>query len=457
MEQTILQTAIKRWNVLSKEQKTPDFFLSFFTLENGAFESVDEMARNMDAIFALIDAQEWTDAEKDKAKRKIQERADNDKSFISDFSRFREFARKRKERQYYYCNCFKYFNAESQAVEPLKIEPDTLSYIGAMTHRGKTTALISIALDAYQQALESMRNSKPFRRVVIVTAEESAFVIFCRLVRGLLFLTYKDNSDIFYRDNLGRYSVRNCKDLQAEIESALIDEQDNAIFDAGGITLKRAIQQCYNNLIQHAEMGIISIIEHIEHHNFNGLIATVKNKVDDNSLVIVDYLQRLKTPAECGLNVRQVVLQKMSNELADIAKKKHLVMIAGAQFNRNGNKTESESDKYRPDFLSETLFRESGDIEIDADLIIGIGRQIVQNSAMEEPVKRFYEILKYRNHAPKPCKYAIVDNAQFSLFSCSVDSDGKIREYEPIEQSKKEKAGKTKSEPKAAELRGDYC
>jgi len=81
-------------------------------------------------------------------------------------------------------------------------------------------------------------------------------------------------------------------------------------------------------------------------------------------LIVIDYLQLVDTPAA---ESRQVAVSAISNGLKRMARQLELPVIALAQLNRS---LEARADK-RP-ILSD--LRESGAIEQDSDLVIGLYR-----------------------------------------------------------------------------------
>ena len=91
--------------------------------------------------------------------------------------------------------------------------------------------------------------------------------------------------------------------------------------------------------------------------------------------------------------------------------------------NRNAtsdDKGTAIDDNQAPDKLGEQYFRESGDLEQDADTIIQIGRQELADG---QPVKRFYKIIKHRGCPQDSTIYAIKDNAAYSIYGCVIVPD----------------------------------
>lgn len=112
----------------------------------------------------------------------------------------------------------------------------------------------------------------------------------------------------------------------------------------------------------------------------------------DIGAVFVDYIQKVKIKTRHG--TRQLELQKISEQLLEMAKRLSLPIILGAQLGRDKDR----ADKVRLDNL-----REAGDIEQDANLVIGLYNEAMGKAQEENKVVREREvditltILKNRN------------------------------------------------------------
>ena len=116
-------------------------------------------------------------------------------------------------------------------------------------------------------------------------------------------------------------------------------------------------------------------------------------------LIVVDYLQLMQvsgTPEN-----RAGEISEISRSLKSIAKEFNCPVIAGSQLNRS---LEQRPDK-RP-IMSD--LRESGAIEQDADVIIGLYRESVYNTEAEQGISEII-ILKQRNGPIGTKKLAFVD------------------------------------------------
>ncbi len=128
----------------------------------------------------------------------------------------------------------------------------------------------------------------------------------------------------------------------------------------------------------------------------NDLEEVIANLASKHQLgaVFVDYIQKVKIKGKYG--TRQLELQAISDQLLGIAKQNSLPLIMGAQFSRD----KDSKDKVKLDNL-----REAGDIEQDANLVIGLYNEAMQKAQDEDrkltarTVNIDLTILKNRNGA----------------------------------------------------------
>lgn len=323
----------------------------------------------------------------------------------------------------YTCNVFKQANNEKKEIRPIVIPMGTLSYIGAQTHRGKTTVLTSLAVDAITQALADEAAGKKPHRVVFITSEEHPNMILDRMLSAILYTRY--NRTLPYVEDIRGAIDYNLKTYTKRPQP--VPEPTN---------LQDMIYSSYEELADRLNSGLFAVIDHIQHHYFDDL-AEMLDDIDDRSIVLVDYLQHLRTLHDDEkVSNRQVLLQHLSHELADIASKKNLITISAAQFGRKGNDVLSDKDKYSPDLLDLTLFREAGDIEQDAHLAIGVGQQVLSTKMANDTVEvthRFYEVLKQRYHPQDTNRYSIIDQSKFSLYLPETYNDNGVTTLKPFE------------------------
>jgi replicative DNA helicase len=112
---------------------------------------------------------------------------------------------------------------------------------------------------------------------------------------------------------------------------------------------------------------ILLLDGHLELDNLCKRIETLKEKYDI-PVVFIDYIQKIRPKKSTG--TRQVDLQIVSDRLMELSKRLELVVIIGAQLRR-----ESRAENA----ITLTHLRESGDIEQDANIVLGL-----HNPAMNE-------------------------------------------------------------------------
>lgn len=286
----------------------------------------------------------------------------------------------------------------------------TLSYIGARTSRGKTTALISIIIDA----LHSNKN------VAIITNEESTDEIQLRLITALMFTTKGFKIPTYIespRDTI--------KDILKDILKA-----GNGLFNdpapAENNTREYLTSYCkkaLNELQEYYKNERLSIFDGLDAPKFNDVLDYVET-LQPKTVVVLDYIQHARTPAGFENCTRQMQIQESSHLLTDRIKANNLICIAGAQFKRDGAfNTKGDATE---DILQDGLFRESGDIEQDGHINIGIGAFIQKGVA---PI-RYYSVFKNRGGSVDN-KYFTLDLAGIGFSYIKAQYNGKdLQEYE---------------------------
>lgn len=279
----------------------------------------------------------------------------------------------------------------------------TISYIGARPGRGKTTILVNIALDALNQG-------KP---VVFVTAEETTKQI---LTRFILSKTYSNNPKdpkTIYDSFKPRTALYNyIKDNARSLPNMPVDNRD--FFGDACDTIENYTKE--NKLTIFEAYGA----------TWQELTDFIGNQ-EAGSVILIDYIQHLKSPDRFITQQRQVQIQEVSHQLADLAGVHGLILICGAQFNRPDNKEMGKADTF-----NENRFREAGDIEQDGHILIGIGK----NPATEE---LFYSCMKDREGKPDDGKcWKLKKNLPFSFLQSEKDGQGNKIEYHPPKKPGKE-------------------
>ncbi|MDR0788949.1 MAG: replicative DNA helicase [Bifidobacteriaceae bacterium] len=118
--------------------------------------------------------------------------------------------------------------------------------------------------------------------------------------------------------------------------------------------------------------------------------ATRLKETNDLKLIVIDYLQLMQSGEKHDNRAAEV--GSISRSLKKLAKQLEVPIIAMAQLNRK-----SEEGKGRRPMMSD--LRESGSIEQDADVILLIHREDVENKKSERPGEADLIVAKQRNGA----------------------------------------------------------
>jgi replicative DNA helicase len=104
-------------------------------------------------------------------------------------------------------------------------------------------------------------------------------------------------------------------------------------------------------------------------------------RISDLGLVIIDYMQLMSAATERGHRGenRVAIVTEISRTMKVMAKELHVPIICLSQLNRESDK--DKGDK-RPKIHN---LRESGSIEQDADIVMGLYRDDFYNPESEEP------------------------------------------------------------------------
>jgi hypothetical protein len=261
------------------------------------------------------------------------------------------------------------------------IKDGTLSYIGARTNIGKTTALINLTREGLTAG----------RKVIFLTLEEPARDILRKLILCDLYARATDQE----RDTLQQLA-KDKGDLTADFHAArkgyVKGEKETAmLFKKWVLEAQEKITGLYGSRLIFCEGRNISTLEQTA--------AAITKHAGPGDIVLVDFIQRLKGPPEITNYMKG---KAQSDALFNISKNTGAAVISGAQFNRATKDIPRELAPlgYKP--FDETCFREAGDIEQDGDYLFGIGETIDTEAA-----GRYIKILKVRSGAGRGRCYAI--------------------------------------------------
>jgi len=233
----------------------------------------------------------------------------------------------------------------------LRFPNGTLSYIGARPGGGKSTILLNIAREALDAG----------RKVFLVNMEMMNKAIITNFALSTMYASASDGQ----RKELG-----STKNPMAKYYSLFKREGDT--------------RETFDRLRNDAIEKIKSVLN-TRLFVFNGaggkldaILMAIESKVSEGDIVLVDYIQRLPPPQGSG-DQRYIQIKQASEKLLNMAIRKNVVIISGAQFGRGIEKGKEATTED---------FRESGDIEQDAHNALGI-----------EPIdkdNRYIHVLKQR-------------------------------------------------------------
>jgi hypothetical protein len=262
------------------------------------------------------------------------------------------------------------------------IKDGTLSYIGARTGIGKTTALINITREAMDAG----------RKVIFLTLEEPARDITRKLIlcdlyanagesRAVLQKLAAEKGDLtaaFHAARKGKY-VKGSTDAAMDFKQKVLAGQEKI----GGLYGSRLI-----------------FIEGRGLNTAEKQTAAITKHAMPGDIVLIDFIQRIADPD--GVSFNNYMKGKAQSEtLFNVAKNSGAAVISGAQFKRAVSELPRELAPLGFKPFDVDSFREAGDIEQDGDYLFGIGDH------MSDPEMRFLKILKVRSGSGRNRCYSI--------------------------------------------------
>ena len=346
----------------------------------------------------------------------------NPEIFTRDVTDFEQYFKTYKPENGYICNVFATSNFDDGK---LVFDRGTMNFIGARTSRGKTTAMVSMTVDA-------LLNDK---KVVFATFEETDRQIITRIVLNLAWRKISadkrfdedggavENKDLWNGSYSVRDEIREVAFSPAKIFQSFVrnnwEKPDYNPFEKNQFpvksmeVLKSALKQGYVEAQKFLLEGRLMI--------FNGYLADFRSYLDAlvnierGSVVFADYIQKIPTPGRDTRN-RYESIKRMLREIDAAVKKNGLISINGAQFGRTDNKT---NPKIKDSFTDEA-FQESSDIEQIGEIEIGIGREPAKEDEKKGNRKErmFFSVLKNRNGKNDPAmEYDLIDGRKFSFYA----------------------------------------
>jgi len=236
----------------------------------------------------------------------------------------------------------------------------TVSYIGARTARGKSAVLVNLAREAL------LRRG----RAVYISLELSPAQLFDRFILSTA------------RAAAGE-SLRSEKPLP-ELYAIMKAHREHGELIQTETIFSRAILPAMDEIRSAAQEDRLSILD-ARGYNLAAILSAIRTKANEGDLVLLDYIQRLPSKNEAASEGYER-MKAVSDAVINATVSRNVVLIAAAQFNRQG------AAPGQDDTFSDASFRESGDLEQDAHNAIGIGWTADKKG-------RFYEVLKAREAA----------------------------------------------------------
>jgi hypothetical protein len=264
--------------------------------------------------------------------------------------------------------------------DKLAFPNSTVSYIGARTGRGKTTAMVNIGIEALFPTDEK---TKP-RRVLFVSLEESIKQIARRFA---LCLAYRNANNTHRGDLLKVTNPYTDKEDPKNAYKNFMHDVPNG--GKGAKTFVDCITNANKTLAELLkEGGNLAIFDGIG-ASFAEIMARIR-QCGRGDVVVFDYIQKIPANGEIhGGNPDLERIRIGSQELTNAAAITESVIIAGAQLNRE---SQGGSGNKKNDTFTDADFRGCGDLEQDAHNAIGIGRTADKETT-------YYGIIKTREDA----------------------------------------------------------
>lgn len=301
----------------------------------------------------------------------------------------------------------------------LVFDRGTMNFIGARTSRGKTTAMVSMAVDA-------LANGLP---VLFSTFEETDAQIYTRIVLNLAYraiLENKNNNTEFFDDNtnfrsrLGFTPFSPGKFFQSLIRDDWKPKYNPFDANTDKEEYKEPDRQLLIDLLKESCDKADEFFNKKQLMIFNGYLAidfqeyidALKN-IERGTVVFADYIQKIPSPENRAEN-RYAGIKQMLRDIDKVVKKNELININGAQFGRTDNKTNPTIK----DSFTDEAFQESSDIEQIGEIEIGIGRDPADPNDENSKDRMFFSVLKNRHGGNNPAKeFDLIDGRKFSYYA----------------------------------------
>jgi DNA primase catalytic core len=240
----------------------------------------------------------------------------------------------------------------------LRIPQEAITIIAGRPSHGKTTFMLNLFL--------KMAETYPQKEFYFFSYEETKKQLALKLLNMLIGQVFDPS--------------KNLRNIEGYIK--------------GNLTENREIEKgkkLFEALTQSKRLRLIDEPLYVD--DLAETIRQIKQKGEVGA-IFIDYIQKVKIKGKFG--TRQLELQKVSETLLETAKSQSVPIILGAQLGRDSG----SSNKVRLDNL-----REAGDIEQDANLVLGIYNEAMERLQFDEsiPIEQKVDlkvvVLKNRNGA----------------------------------------------------------
>lgn len=240
-----------------------------------------------------------------------------------------------------------------QGMQGVHFQPGTMNLICARPSRGKTTLMISLFCDAARQFCPGSAGE---REVFFLTLEETPKQIYSRLALYALF------EEAFGKGYAGDLPE---DDTRAELFKAV-----KAIETGGKWTLKGDLRPAY-------EAALSSLAETEKQARVIDFSALTVRDLEifmgfhPGAVIFIDYMTLIQSDSKEDHWSKADMYEDISKRITQAAKDHDVILITAAQLRRL---SEGAGDSDQPDQLNDTLLKECGQFEQDANTIIALGR-----------------------------------------------------------------------------------
>jgi hypothetical protein len=250
----------------------------------------------------------------------------------------------------------------------------SVSYIGARTGRGKTTAMVNLAREAIKED----------RKTLFISLEESNRQILRRFALCLAYTMADENER---KELLSVSNPFNPERNNGPSSAYNALRRGRDLYDGPGVKAFTAlISKAIEQLQEVEKKGLLAVYD-MRGKNLHSIMRLVRDAGKD-ATVLLDYIQKIPAGGAIhGGNPDLIRIAEGSEALINAAKTGQCAVIAGAQLNRASQ--EKGQTKIKDDTFADADFRGCGDIEQDAHNAIGIGR-------IADKTQTFYGIIKTR-------------------------------------------------------------